>query len=434
MKDTQIQKLLTEERARQKKVINLIASENIVSKDVLEALGSELTNKYSEGYPDKRYYGGNDVVDKVEKMAQERALKLFDLLQDEWAVNVQPLSGSPANLAVYLALVPPGGKVMGMSLSHGGHLTHGHKVSATGKFWQQIAYGVDPKTETINYEEIKKLALAELPNIIVCGYTAYPRAVDFKKFREITDAVSVSRKKAKLSSAILMCDMSHFAGLVAGKQYVSPFEFADVVTTTVHKTLRGPRAAMIFSRKDKVVKGEKLANGRVGKNGMSVNVGVSKDQTFSELIDKAVFPGLQGGPHNNQIAAVAVALKEAKDPSFKKYALQVKKNAKVLAEELMKLGWYVISGGTDSHLVLVDVWMGGIKNEKGAGGVTGENASVALEKVGIIVNKNTIPGETRSAFDPSGIRLGSAAETTRGKVEKDFIAIAKKIDKVLRMR
>ncbi len=421
MKDTQIQKILTEERARQKKVINLIASENIVSKDVLEALGSELTNKYSEGYPDKRYYGGNEVVDKVEKLAQDRALKLFDLSPDAWAVNVQPLSGSPANLAVYLALVPPGGKVMGMSLSHGGHLTHGHKVSATGKFWQQIAYGVDPKTEVIDYEEIKKQALAELPNIIVCGYTAYPRAVDFKKFREITDAVSALRKKAKLTPAILMCDMSHFAGLVAGKQYASPFEFADVVTTTVHKTLRGPRAAMIFSRKDMVVKGEKLASGKMG-----------KDQTFCELIDKAVFPGLQGGPHNNQIAAVAVALKEAKDPSFKKYALQVKKNAKVLAEELMKLGWHVVSGGTDSHLVLVDVWMSGVKNEKGAGGITGEDASIALEKAGVIVNKNTIPGELRSAFDPSGIRLGSAAETTRGKVEKDFVVIAKKIDKVLR--
>jgi glycine hydroxymethyltransferase len=421
MKDTQIQKLLTEERNRQKKVINLIASENIVSSDVLEALGSELTNKYSEGYPDKRYYGGNEVVDKVEKLAQDRALKLFDLSPEEWVVNVQPLSGSPANLAVYLALVPQGGKVMGMSLSHGGHLTHGHKVSATGKFWQQIAYGVDEKTEMINYEEVKKLALAEMPNIIVCGFTAYPRIVDFKKFREITDAVSILRKKAKLTPAILMCDMSHFAGLVAGKQYTSPFEFADVITTTVHKTLRGPRAAMIFSRKDRVVKGEKLASGKMG-----------KDQTFGELIDKAVFPGLQGGPHNNQIAAVAVALKEAKDPSFKKYALQVKKNAKVLADELMKLGWHVVSGGTDSHLVLVDVWMGGVKNEKGAGGVTGEDASIALEKVGIIVNKNTIPGEMRSAFDPSGIRLGSAAETTRGKVEKDFINIAKKIDKVLK--
>lgn len=425
MKDIQIQKLLTEEKTRQKKVINLIASENIVSSDVLEALGSELTNKYSEGYPDKRYYGGNEIVDKIEKLAQERALKLFDLKSDTWAVNVQPLSGSPANLAVYLALVPKGGKIMGMSLSHGGHLTHGHKVSATGKFWQQIPYGVDEKTEMINYDEIKQLAKKELPDIIVCGFTAYPRVVDFKKFREIADTVSSSRKKLKLPPTILMCDMSHFAGLVAGKEYPSPFEYMDVVTTTVHKTLRGPRSAMIFSRKDKVVKNEISKDGKKGK------ISATKDQSFNELIDKAVFPGLQGGPHNNQIAAVAVALKEAKDSSFKKYAKQVKKNAQTLAGELKKLGWHIISGGTDTHLILLDVYMKGIKDENGRGGLTGEEASVALEKAGIIVNKNTIPGETRSAFDPSGIRLGTAAETTRGRVEKDFVMIAKKIDKVL---
>jgi glycine hydroxymethyltransferase len=420
MKDIQIAKLIQAEKIRQKKVINLIASENIVSKDVQEALGSELTNKYAEGYPGKRYYGGNEVVDEIELLAQERALKLFALNKEEWSVNVQPLSGSPANLAVYLALVPPGGKIMGMSLSHGGHLTHGHKVSATGKFWKQIAYGVDEKTEMINYDEIKKLAVLEMPDIIVCGFTAYPRIVDFKKFREITNASSKSRKKAGLTETILMCDMSHFAGLVAGKQYPSPFEYADVVTTTVHKTLRGPRSAMIFSRKDKAVKSMDKISNKI------------KNQPFGELIDKAVFPGLQGGPHINQIAAVAVALKEAGTPEFKKYALQVKKNAKVLADELQKLGWHVISCGTDSHLVLIDVWMGGIKNELGAGGITGADASDKLEKAGIIVNKNTIPKEGRSAFDPSGIRLGSAAETTRGKTEKDFINIAKKIDKVLR--
>ena len=415
MKDTQIAKLIQEEKTRQKKVINLIASENIVSKDVLTALGSELTNKYAEGYPGKRYYGGNEVVDKIEKLTQERALKLFGLKNNLWGVNVQPLSGSPANLAVYVALIPKEGKIMGMSLSHGGHLTHGHKVSATGKFWQQISYGVDEKTETINYDELKKQAEKELPDIIVCGFTAYPRVVDFKKFREIADASSKKRKKLGLPQTILMCDMSHFAGLVAGKQYPSPFEYVDVVTTTAHKTLRGPRSAIIFSRRDKFLK---------DKNG--------KDQSFSDLIDKAVFPGLQGGPHMNQIAGVAVALKEANDPSFKKYALQVKKNAKAMADELQKLGWHVISGGTDSHLVLVDVWMGGVKNKQGAGGITGAEASDRLEKAGIIVNKNTIPKEGRSAFDPSGIRLGSAAETTRGKKEKDFINIARKIDKVLR--
>jgi len=421
MKDIQIKKLLEAEKKRQKSVINLIASENIVSKDVMEALGSELTNKYSEGYPGHRYYGGNEVVDQIELLAQERALKLFQIHPSQkkpgsgkWSVNVQPLSGSPANLAVYTALVPKGEKIMGMSLSHGGHLTHGHKVSATGKFWQQVPYGVDEKTETINYAELKKIAIAEKPKIIVCGFTAYPQLVDFKKFREIANA----------SGAILMCDMSHFAGLVAGREYASPFDYCDIVTTTVHKTLRGPRSAMIFSRNDKYISTEKIDT-KTGKKQIIKN-------SYADLIDKAVFPGLQGGPHNNQIAAVAVALKEADSVDFKKYAKQVKKNANVLANELTKRGWHIISGGTDSHLVLMDVWMGGVKNEKGAGGLTGQQASDRLEKAGIIVNKNTIPGEPRSAFDPSGIRLGSAAETTRGKKEADFKKIAEKIDNVLK--
>ncbi len=395
MKDTQIAKLIQAEKVRQKKVINLIASENVVSKDVLEALGSELTNKYAEGYPGKRYYGGNEVIDKIELLAIDRALKLFDLDPAVWHVNVQPLSGSPANLAVYVALVPPGGKIMGMSLAHGGHLTHGHKASATGKFWQPISFGVDPKTEVINYTEVKKIAIENKPNIIVAGFTAYPRVVDFKKFRDI----------AKASGAILMVDMSHIAGLIAGKAYPSPFPYADVVTTTVHKTLRGPRSAIIFVRRRKNSDGREVA----------------------DLIDKAVFPGLQGGPHENQIAAVAVALREAKTPAFKTYAKQVIKNAQILASELQRRGWRIISGGTDSHLVLVDVWMGGK-------GISGAEASDRLEKAGIIVNKNTIPGETRSAFDPSGIRLGSAAETTRGKKEKDFKKIAEKIDITLRKK
>jgi len=421
MKDTQIKKLLEVEKKRQKSVINLIASENVVSKDVLEALGSELTNKYSEGYPGHRYYGGNEVVDQIELLAQERALKLFQIHSSQkksqsgkWSVNVQPLSGSPANLAVYTALVPKSEKIMGMSLSHGGHLTHGHKVSATGKFWQQVPFGVDEKTEMIDYASLKKIAVAEKPKIIVCGFTAYPRTVDFKKFREIANA----------SGAILMCDMSHFAGLVAGREYASPFDYCDIVTTTVHKTLRGPRSAMIFSRNDKYISTEKIDT-KTGKKQIIKN-------SYADLIDKAVFPGLQGGPHNNQIAAVAVALKEADSADFKKYAKQVKKNANVLANELTKRGWHIISGGTDSHLVLMDVWMGGVKNEKGAGGLTGQEASDRLEKAGIIVNKNTIPGEPRSAFDPSGIRLGSAAETTRGKKEVDFKKIAEKIDNILK--
>jgi len=398
MKDKQIEKLIKAEEARQKKTISLIASENYVSDDVLKALGSKFTNKYSEGYPHRRYYKGQDNTDKLEELTQERALKAFGLDKNIWAVNVQGLSGSPANLAVYLALVPQGGKVMGMSLNHGGHLTHGHKVSATGKVWNQIPYGVNKDTEMIDYDEVKKIAVENKPNMIIAGFTAYPRIVDFKKFREIADA----------SSAILMVDMSHFAGLVAGGAYPSPFPYADVVTTTVHKTLRGPRSALIFSRKDKTqtsAKGNQIS--------------------FSELIDKAVFPGLQGGPHMNQIAAVAVALKEAASPAFKKYAKQVVKNAKVLAEELKKLGWKIISGGTDSHLILVDTWMNGA-------GLSGEEASTKLEKAGIIVNKNTTPNETRSPMDPSGIRLGTAGETTRGAKEKDMVKLVKMINQVLR--
>ncbi len=395
MKDTQIAKLIQQEKARQKKVINLIASENFVSKDVLEALGSELTNKYAEGYPGKRYYGGNEVIDKIELLAVDLALKLFDLNPAVWHVNVQPLSGSPANFAVYTALIPQGGKIMGMSLADGGHLTHGHKASATGKFWQKIPYGVNQKTEVIDFAEIKKIALENKPAIIVAGFTAYPRIVDFKKFSDI----------AKASGALFMVDMSHIAGLIAGKAYPSPFPYADIVTTTVHKTLRGPRSAIIFVRRQKNIDGKEI----------------------SDLIDKAVFPGLQGGPHMNQIAAVAVTLKEAKTPAFKTYAKQVIKNAQMLASELQKRGWRIISGGTDSHLVLVDVWMSGK-------GISGAEASDRLEKAGIIVNKNTIPGETRSPFDPSGIRLGTAAETTRGKKEKDFKKIAEKIDMVLRKK
>lgn len=391
MKDKQIEKLIKAEIKRQKKVINLIASENYVSKDVLKALGSEFTNKYAEGYSAFRYYGGNQVVDKVEDLTKERALKAFGLRETEWAVNVQPLSGSPANVAVYLALVPQGGKIMGMTLSHGGHLTHGHKVSISGKMWQQVPYGVDKKTEELNYEELKQIALREKPALIVAGFTAYPRIIDFKKFREAADT----------AGAYLMVDMSHFAGLVAGGAYPSPFLYADVVTTTIHKTLRGPRAAMIFSRKD--------------------------ERSLPLKIDKAVFPGMQGGPHLNQIAAAAAALKEADTSAFKKYAAQVVKNAKALADELAKLGWRVVSGGTDSHLLLVDTWMNG----KGIGG---KEASDRLEKAGIIVNKNTIPFDERSPVDPSGIRLGTPAETTRGKKEKDFREIARKIDIVLRKR
>lgn len=391
MKDKQVEKLIKAEEKRQKSVINLIASENYVSRDVLTALGSELTNKYAEGYSEHRYYGGNEFVDKIENLCKGRALKLFKLSPQKWHVNVQPLSGSPANLAVYLALVPLGEKIMGMSLEHGGHLTHGHKVSMTGKAWQQVPYGVDKITEKINYQEIKKIAEKEKPQIIVAGFTAYPRIVDFNKFREIADSVG----------AILMVDMSHFAGLVAGGAYPTPFKYADVVTTTVHKTLRGPRSAMIFSRID--------------------------ERELYKKIDRAVFPGLQGGPHLNQIAAVAVTLGEAMSPTFKTYAKQIIKNTRTLSEELKKRGWKIISGGTDTHLILMDTWMDGK-------GISGTEASDKLEKEGIIVNKNTIPGETRSPVDPSGIRLGTAAETTRGRKEKDMKKIAERIDTILRRK
>lgn len=391
MIDKQIEKLIKQEEKRQKSVINLIPSENYCSKDVLAALGSIFDNKYAEGYPRARYYGGQTYTDELEELCQKRALKLFRLDTKDWSVNVQPLSGSPANLAVYFALVEKGAKIMGLPLVSGGHLTHGHKVSITGKFWEQLPIELDTKTDLIDYKKMEETAVREKPAIIVVGFTAYPRIVDFKKVRAITDKCG----------ALMMVDMSHFAGLVAGGAYPTPFEYADVVTTTTHKTLRGPRGAMVFAKRDSRELGKK--------------------------IDKAVFPGLQGGPHMSQIAGIAVMLKEDDSSAFKKYAKQVVKNAQALSSELTKLGWRVISGGTDSHLVLVDTWMDGV-------GVSGKDAEALLEKNGIICNKNTIPNETRSPFDPSGIRLGSPAETTRGKKESDFKKIAQKIDKVLRSK
>ncbi len=383
MRDKTVEKLIKKEIKRQQETLDLIASENFVSRDVREALGSVLTNKYAEGYPHARYYAGNAVADEIEDLAKARALKVFHLNSRKWSVNVQPYSGSPANLAVYLALVPPGEKIMGMRLDMGGHLTHGHKVSFTGKLWRPAAYGVDRETEVLDYSALKILAKKEKPFLIVAGYTAYPRLIDFKKFREIADA----------SGAILMVDLSHLAGLVAGGVYPSPFPYADIVTTTTHKTLRGPRAALIFSKNE-----------------------------FSSAINKAVFPGLQGGPHLNQIAAVAVALGEAARPDFKKYAKQIVKNAKALALALQKSGWRVVSGGTDSHLLLLDTW------RRGLGGKT---ASDKLEAIGVVANKNAVPYEERSPIDPSGIRLGTAALTTRGMKEKEMKKIAVIINAVL---
>ena len=389
MKDKQIQKLITKEEKREQSVINLIASENFVSDDVRQALGSVFTNKYAEGYPGRRYYGGNSVVDELEILTQERALKLFKLSSSKWHVNVQALSGSPANIAVYLALLPHdgSGRIMGMQLAHGGHLTHGHSVSASGKFWKQISYGVSEKTERIDFDVLMKIAKKEKPHIIVAGFTAYPRKIQWKKFRAVADAVG----------AYLMVDMSHIAGLVAGGAHASPFPYADIVTTTTHKTLRGPRGAMIFVKKDV--------------------------REMYQKIDKAVFPGLQGGPHENAIAGIAVALHESAQPAFKKYAEQVVKNASALAGELALLGWRIVSGGTDNHLMLIDTW---------ANGISGKEASDRLETAGIIVNMNTIPNDTRKPMDPSGIRIGTAAETTRGAKERDMIELAYVIDAVLR--
>ncbi len=391
MKDKKIAALISKEAKREKSVVNLIASENYASLDVREALGSVFTNKYSEGYPGRRYYGGNSVVDEMERLTQERALKLFKLSPKKWQVNVQALSGSPANVAVYTALLPHDGtgKIMGMMLAHGGHLTHGHAVSVSGKFWKQIPYGVDAKTERLDFDELMKIAKREKPNIIVAGFTAYPRKIDWKKFRAIADAVG----------AYLMVDMSHIGGLVAGGAHASPFPYADVVTTTTHKTLRGPRGALIFSKIDAREIGTK--------------------------VDKAIFPGMQGGPHENAIAAIAVALHEASQPTFKSYAKQIVKNTAALAAELKRLGWRIVTGGTDNHLLLLDTW----KN-----GVSGKEASTMLEAAGIIVNMNTIPFDTRKPMDPSGVRLGTAAETTRGAKEKDMVKLAGRIDTVLRTK
>jgi len=383
MKDKAIQKLIQKEEKRQEGTLNLIASENYVSRGVREALASVFTNKYAEGYPGARYYGGNAVADELEKLAEMRALSLFRLSPKKWSVNVQPYSGSPANLAVLHALVPRGGKIMGMALDMGGHLTHGFSASLTGKLWRQVPYGVDRKTGRIDYAALMLLAKKERPKLVIAGATAYSRIVDFKKFRKIADSVH----------AFLVVDMSHFAGLVAGGVYPSPFPYADVVTSTTHKTLRGPRAALVFSSVE-----------------------------HSKAIDKTVFPGLQGGPHLNTIAAVAVALEEAKEPAFRKYAMQVVRNAKAFADELERLGWPVISGGTETHLFLVDTM---------ARGIGGRTASDALERAGIIVNKNMIPYDSRKPSDPSGVRIGTAALTTRGMKEKEMRKVARLVDRAL---
>ncbi|MEK7579830.1 MAG: serine hydroxymethyltransferase [Patescibacteria group bacterium] len=377
-----IKDLVKKELSRQKKVINLIPSENYPSNDVLAVLGSQLTSKYAEGYPGKRYYPGNEINDRIELEVQSLAKKVFGLSKS-WQVNVQPYSGTPANIAVYLALLNPGDVLMGMRLNEGGHLSHGHKVNFSGMFYKVIPYGLD-KNGFIDYGQVEELAKKHSPQIIVSGTTAYARKIDFKKFGQI----------AKSVGAYHLADISHIAGLVAAKIHQPPFPYADVITTTTHKTLRGPRGAMIFS----------------------------KSKEVAEKIDRAIFPGIQGGPHLNTIAAIGVAFEEALKPDYKNYIKQVVKNAQVLAEELKKQGFNLVSGGTDNHLILID-----LKNK----GISGMEAQDRLEKAGIIANRNTVPGD-QSAFNPSGLRLGTPAETTRGAKEKDMMKIAQKIADVLK--
>lgn len=389
-------RLMAQEKKRQLNTLELIPSENFVSDNVLKALGSILTNKYSEGYPGKRYYGGNQWIDKIEIKVQKLALEVFGLEENQWGVNVQPYSGTPANYEVYFALLRPGEKLMGMSLTAGGHLSHGHKVTYSGRTYQAVAYGVD-RNGWLDYEEIEKLALEYRPKLIVAGASAYSRKIEFDKFRAIADKVG----------AYLMVDMAHIAGLVAAKLHSSPFEWADVVTTTTHKTLRGPRGAMIFARKDKNVKF------------------YGQEMSLFEAVNKAVFPGMQGGPHNHQIMAIGVALAEALSPRFADYARQIVINAQVMAEELLRRGYKVVSGGTDNHLLLVDLTP---RFGPGWGGAVEK----LLELSGITVNKNVVPYEQASPFWPSGIRLGTPAVTTRGMKEEEMVKIVELIDRVVR--
>ncbi len=377
--DPEVMIIIEEEIERQNKHIELIASENFVSKAVLEAMGSQLTNKYAEGYPSKRYYGGCEVVDKVEELAIERMKKLFNAEH----ANVQPHSGSNANLGVYFALLKPGDKVLGMNLSQGGHLTHGSPVNISGAYFNFAAYGVDKDTERINYEEVREIAQKEKPKLIVAGASAYPREIDFKKFKEIADEVG----------AYLMVDMAHIAGLVAAGLHQSPVPYADFVTTTTHKTLRGPRAGAILCKAE-----------------------------YAKLIDKAIFPGIQGGPLMHVIAAKAVAFGEALQDSFKDYQAQVVKNAKALAQGLIEKNYRLVSGGTDNHLILIDV-----RNKN----LNGKTAEKMLNDIGIATNKNTIPFDPESPFITSGIRIGTAAMTTRGMKESEMFEIAELISDTL---
>ncbi|MGI5402429.1 serine hydroxymethyltransferase [Streptomyces sp. CA-135486] len=375
--DPELAALIGDEERLQADTLRLIPSENYVSRAVLEASGTVLQNKYSEGYPGRRYYEGQQNIDKVELLAIARAKELFGVEH----ANVQPYSGSPANLAVYLAFAEPGDTVMGMALPMGGHLTHGWGVSATGKWFRGVQYGVRQDTGRIDFDEVRELALKERPKLIFCGGTALPRTIDFAAFGEI----------AQESGAILVADVAHIAGLIAGGAHPSPVPYADVISTTTHKTLRGPRGAMLMSREE-----------------------------HAKAIDKAVFPGLQGGPHNQTTAAIAVALHEAAQAPFRTYAESVVANAKALADELLARGFELVSGGTDNHLILMDLTP---KN------VPGKVAAKALDRAGIVVNYNTVPYDPRKPFDPSGVRIGTPSLTSRGLGTQHMAAVAEWIDR-----
>jgi glycine hydroxymethyltransferase len=380
--DPEIAAAVDHEIRRQHEGLEMIASENFVSQAVLEAVGSVFTNKYAEGYPGKRYYGGCEYADVVENLARDRAKQLFGAEH----VNVQPHSGSQANAAAYMAVINPGDTILGLDLAHGGHLTHGHKLSFSGKLYRVVFYGVDKKTERIDYDVLEAIAEREKPKLIIGGGSAYPRIIDFARLRQIADKVG----------ALLLIDMAHFAGLVAGGAHPSPVPHAHLVTTTTHKTLRGPRAGMILCQ-----------------------------QQFATAVDRSVFPGQQGGPLVHVIAGKAVAFREALDPGFRQYAQQVVVNAQALAETLMAEGYRVISGGTDTHLMLVDVF---------SRGILGSEAENALHEAGITVNKNAIPYDANPPLKPSGIRIGSPALTTRGMREPEMHTIAKWITQALDQR
>ncbi|QAT40262.1 serine hydroxymethyltransferase [Clostridium sp. JN-9] len=380
--DAEIYSIIEKESMRQEDNIELIASENFTSKAVMEAMGSQLTNKYAEGYPGKRFYGGCRFVDEVETIAIERAKKLFNAEH----ANVQPHSGSQANMAVYMAVLKPGDTVLGMNLSHGGHLTHGSPVSFSGKLYNFVPYGLKKETERIDYEQVRTLALENKPKLIVAGASAYPRIIDFKLFKEIADE----------AGALLMVDMAHIAGLVAAGEHPSPVPYADFVTTTTHKTLRGPRGGVILCK-----------------------------EKYAKALDKAIFPGIQGGPLMHTIAAKAVCFGEALTDEYKQYIKQVVINARVLGEELVKYGFRLVSGGTDNHLILVD-----LTNKN----ITGKDAEKLLESIGITVNKNAVPYDKLSPFVTSGIRIGTPAATTRGFKEDEMKKIAYFIDYTINHR